>query len=193
MRLGARYAEDVQRYGYVWGVTDMWEDQFVLAPQFEMAADFAEDLGCVRHEGKYGYIDATGQWVIPPQFDHARSFSEGRAVVAVGEQYGYIDHTGQFLIPPQFEAAGDFWRPRTRAKLGGKWGYLWVDGTWAIPPQFDFAWEFDVDDHAYVAQGTKYGRINLAGDLDGWRQAPRDGLPYHRSTPSRSDFYGYAD
>src|SRR5438445_472993 len=73
--LCARYAEAVQRYGYVQGGMDWWEDTFVLAPQFEMAEDFAEDLGCVRLDGKYGFIDATGQWVIPPQFDRAHSFS----------------------------------------------------------------------------------------------------------------------
>ena len=164
MRLGARYAEDVQRYGYVWGLTDMWEDRFVIAPQFEMAEDFAEDVGCVRLDGKYGFIDTTGQWVIPPQFDYARSFSWGRAVVAVGEQYGYIDHTGQFLIPPQFEGAGDFQRPLTPAKLGGKWGYIGPDGTWAIPPQFDCAGHFDVDDRAYVTLGKQNSRIDRYGD-----------------------------
>ena len=54
MRLCARYAEDVQRYGYVWGVTDMWEDQFVLAPQFEAAGDFWRPCTRAKLGGKWG-------------------------------------------------------------------------------------------------------------------------------------------
>ncbi|MDR1464025.1 MAG: WG repeat-containing protein [Oscillospiraceae bacterium] len=36
-------------------------------------------------DGRYGYIDASGQWVIPPQYSRADRFQNGRAVVQAGD------------------------------------------------------------------------------------------------------------
>jgi len=62
----------------------------------------------VQIDGKYGYINQTGNFIIQPQFEDADSFSEGLAAVRINGKYGYIDKTGQILIEPQFDHATEF-------------------------------------------------------------------------------------
>lgn len=49
---------------------------------FHLLEDDKSDLpGCFPQDGKFGYIDKTGEVVIAPQFFHAQDFAEGLAVV----------------------------------------------------------------------------------------------------------------
>ncbi|MCP4443187.1 MAG: WG repeat-containing protein [Aureispira sp.] len=48
---------------------------------FEVAKSFSEGLGAAKANGKWGYIDVTGDWVIEPQFGNALSFQDGKALV----------------------------------------------------------------------------------------------------------------
>lgn len=52
-----------------------------IAPQYEAAQSFSEDLAAVKKDGKWGYIDKTGAVVIPFQYDRAYEFNEGYAIV----------------------------------------------------------------------------------------------------------------
>lgn len=54
----------------------------VIAPQYEDAGQFSEDLAAVKKDGKWGYIDHDNNVVIPFQYELAYDFSEGYAVVA---------------------------------------------------------------------------------------------------------------
>lgn len=58
--------------------------------------------------GKYGFINSSGQIVISPKFEWADTLSEGLAAVVVGRKWGYIDSTGNFVIKPQFDYANSF-------------------------------------------------------------------------------------
>jgi len=53
----------------------------VIAPQYEDAHSFSEDLAAVKKGGKWGYIDTDNKVVIPFQYDQAYDFSEGLAIV----------------------------------------------------------------------------------------------------------------
>ena len=50
-------------------------------------------------DGKWGYIDQTGEVVIEPVWDYAHSFSGGLAYVQLGDNAGYIDRTGTPVTP----------------------------------------------------------------------------------------------
>lgn len=88
-----------------------------IAPQYEDAHSFAEDLAAVKQDGKWGYIDHDNQVVVPFQYDQAYNFNEGLAVVGkvvpsngmdwgwdeeAGDapwytvEYGFIDKTGAY-------------------------------------------------------------------------------------------------
>ena len=71
---------------------------------------FSDGFARVLKDGKYGYIDKTGQEVIPCQYSRAGSFSEGLAAVynAADGYWGYIDKSGSITIPFQYESAERF-------------------------------------------------------------------------------------
>jgi len=105
---------------------------FVIPPIFTAAENFSEGMAAVyvggrsfidssadlgtnktvqfinQENGKWGYIDRTGEIKIPPQFGYAKQFSEGLALVTLGEgmkgRAGYIDAHGLFKITPKFAA-----------------------------------------------------------------------------------------
>lgn len=52
-----------------------------IAPKYEAAQAFSEDLAAVKKNGKWGYIDTDGKEVIPCQYDLAFEFNEGYAIV----------------------------------------------------------------------------------------------------------------
>ena len=73
---------------------------------------FSEGYAAVCKDGKWGYIDKTGQEVIPCQYDWANPFHEGLASVlpSYGSGYGFIDTTGREVIRhrPEIEIPGEF-------------------------------------------------------------------------------------
>ena len=85
-----------------------------IAPQYEEARTFSEDLAAVKQDGKWGYVDHDNNVVIPFQYELAYDFNEGYAVVAkssrqetTGEgteweytttyyEMGFIDKAGKY-------------------------------------------------------------------------------------------------
>ena len=86
----------------------------VIPPHFDWGADsgtfaiepkFSEGLAAVKINGKWGFIDKSGQMVIQPQFatnyfSKPSYFSGGLALVWAGEKWGYIDMTGKYVWGP---------------------------------------------------------------------------------------------
>jgi WG containing repeat len=58
---------------------------------------------CRSADGRYGFLDASGNRVIKPEFDVADDFDHGRAVVEMQNFYGLIDTKGDYIIQPQYE------------------------------------------------------------------------------------------
>ena len=54
----------------------------VHQPEFEDVQEFHEGLAVACNNGRYGYINSSGDWVIPPTFDHAEFFWHGLARVS---------------------------------------------------------------------------------------------------------------
>lgn len=62
----------------------------------------------VMVDGKWGFVDASGQMVIEAQYEDARSFANGFAAVRIDGKWGFINTDGELVIEPQFENAKDF-------------------------------------------------------------------------------------
>lgn len=65
--------------------------------------EFCEGLALIEKDGKYGFIDTSGEVVIPFEYDDAQSFSEGLAFVQKNYKSGYIDKTCKVVIPLTYD------------------------------------------------------------------------------------------
>jgi hypothetical protein len=77
----------------------------VIESRFPNPIRFSEGLAAVEVDGKFGYIDTTGQFVLPPRFRWAGSFTDSLASVSIGPEIkGFvgdrlIDRTGACVWP----------------------------------------------------------------------------------------------
>jgi hypothetical protein len=63
---------------------------------------FAQDiLIAVKKNGKWGYVNTSGESVIAARFEEAHPFYKGKAVAVEKKQYGLIDAKGAWLVPPR--------------------------------------------------------------------------------------------
>ncbi len=74
----------------------------------------------IRKEGKYGFINKSGQLIVQNKFDTVSKFSEGLAAVKKEGSWGYIDKTDRIIIPNQFDEASDFHNGLAIVKKNGK-------------------------------------------------------------------------
>jgi WG repeat protein len=92
--------------GTVWGFIDN-RGKTVIAPRFEAAQPFSEDLAAVKREGRWGYIDRNGSEVIPIRYRTAQNFRNGVAIVDTGlpdHPFGLIDKSGAWVTQPLFRS-----------------------------------------------------------------------------------------
>ncbi|MCQ2189001.1 MAG: WG repeat-containing protein [Paludibacteraceae bacterium] len=75
------------KYGYT------ANGKFVVKPKYEYATDFSDGLARVGKEGKYGFVNESGEEVIPMTYTQASSFNYG--VAAVKDQNG----DAYFILP----------------------------------------------------------------------------------------------
>ena len=125
---------------------------------------FKEGLRPFMVNGKYGYIDPTGNMVVEPQFDRAWAFYEGLAVVEMNEKRGYINTSGKIVIKPQYSGVSDFAEGLAAVRYNGKDGFIDKKGNWVISPQYDDAYSFS-EGLACVEKRGKSGYINKKGEI----------------------------
>jgi len=153
-----------------WGFADA-TGHMAIAPAWDQAQPFAEDLAVVRSGTKYGYADGRGR-VVHGAYEWAGRFSDGLGCVRVRGRYGYIDRSGRLVIPAQFEFADDFADGRARYKENGRWGYIDTAGQIVIPAAYESplaragyeqpARPF-AEGLAAVSQGGRWGYIDRDG------------------------------
>jgi hypothetical protein len=91
-------------------------------------------LAAFVDDGKYGFLEKTGQEKIKPQFDWASQFSEGLCAVRNDEGlYGYIDTSGILVIPCLFQRAYDFLRGKASIELNNTKGTIDKTGKLITP------------------------------------------------------------
>ena len=81
--------------------------------EVESIGEFHDGLASVKMDGKYGYIDKSGNITIEPQYRNVGNFEDGLAPACIGENYsnqkcGYIDKNGKTIIEFKYDDAEDF-------------------------------------------------------------------------------------
>jgi hypothetical protein len=148
----------------------------------------SSDLFKIRVNGKFGFIDRSGNVVIQPQFQGVYDFSNGLAKIYVGGKFdtAYIDETGKIVIEPLFDIGGIFsegfaWvgfdPTKTEYKIGNKThyssqsshsfnykiGFIDKSGKFITEPIFTFAGNFS-EGLAFVrTKENKFGFIDKTG------------------------------
>jgi WG containing repeat len=116
-------------------------------------------------DGKYGYIDSTGQMAIAATYDGTFIFREGLGRVKIGKKYGYVGMDGKLAIPAQFDRGSEFSDGLALISRNGKLGYVDRSGRVVIEQStFTDATSFS-DGMAVVRIGKKYGYIDRTGNL----------------------------
>ena len=83
-----------QYYGFI----DINNNVVIEADKYELAMSFSEGYAAVMLNGKYGYINKSGEMVIKPQYDAATSFEDGIARVKYDGKWGSIDNKGTLKL-----------------------------------------------------------------------------------------------
>lgn len=95
----------------------------------------------VKKDGKYGYIEETGELVIPFKYERAFPFSENGLAFVVCENGlgGYIDQHGELVIEPIYESGSSFKFGFAAVSKNGKYIYIYKNGNKAINNTFKYA------------------------------------------------------
>ena len=136
----------------------------VISFKYDDVWDFSEGLVAVKLNGKWGFIDKSGNEVVPLKYDWAGSFSEGLAPVSLNGKYGYINKSGKLVLPLKYEDAWDFSEGLARVELSGMWGYINKSGKLVIPLKYDWAGSFS-EGLANVKLYGKFGFIDKSGKV----------------------------
>ncbi len=153
----------VEEGGHITCIDKKGNEKFKLQ-EAKRAKWFTEGLAAfVNKDGKWGFVDKSGEIVINPQFDNVHPFREGLAAVCNKDgQWGFIDKSGALVINYQFEQVDDFSEGLAAFSNGDKCGYVSKKGEYAINPQFDGAFRFH-SGKAAVSQGKLVGFIDKKG------------------------------
>ncbi|MCH5349825.1 MAG: WG repeat-containing protein [Oscillospiraceae bacterium] len=164
-----------------WGLIDISGSR-VTELKYEWIDDFSAGLAVIELDGKYGYMDETGNLAIEPQFVSAGSFYENgiASICDENHNYGFIDKTGNIIVKPQFYDI-DFRNGFSEnglalAGVGTSWqdvryGYIDKTGNWVIEPQFVGAKSFNKSGLAPVTGSDtsweyyKWGYIDASGSF----------------------------
>ena len=145
--------------------------KIVIEPKFYYADGFKEGLALVleTHDGKYGFIDTTGEFVIEPQFDElSTGFYDGLARVKVNGKTSFIDKSGNFVIKDLEYGTSvfrdGFAKVWSSPDSNGKVGYIDKTGIIVIEMQFDDA-DYFRDGLAKVKIGDKMAYIDTTGAI----------------------------
>jgi len=87
---------------------------FVIEPVFERLCPFSEGFAAFYANGRFGFIDSSGNIAIGARFlaasAQAPCFACGLCPAREETLVGYVDTCGQWAIPPQFQYGGQFFR-----------------------------------------------------------------------------------
>jgi hypothetical protein len=160
----------------LWGYADS-KEKIVIPHQYHDAQFFVENMGRVRKDGLYGFIDEKGHWKINNIYINAYDFSNGLALVTdtLNHQF-FINHEGEKEVdlPEEIIQAEPF--VNGYAKISQQYqkkrnfvdetnyymGFIDTLGRVSIKPQYDDVSNFE-DGIAHVLVNKKMGLINTEG------------------------------
>ena len=103
----------------------------------EWLRDVTEETISVSKDGKYGFLDLSGNEIVPLVYDEAYPFSGGLAAVCRNGKWGFVDKTGKEVVAIGFDTASRFGGSLAVVSIGGKWGLIDKEGKTVLPTEYD--------------------------------------------------------
>ncbi|HEY9115116.1 MAG TPA: WG repeat-containing protein [Bacteroidales bacterium] len=120
--------------------------------------DSSEGLIGLKIEGKWGFLDKTGNEVIPFIYDYAGQFSEGLVSVVKGKKEMFIDKSGTIVLEPKgVIVSGGFHDGMAKVEKKEKVGFINREGEIVIPCIYSIAYDFK-DGYAVVQESGWNGK-----------------------------------
>ena len=110
---------------------------WVVPFAFDAGGSMSEGMAYMGSQGKFGYINKSGEFVLPQKYSHATDFRKGMACVAMDGRWGVIDKEGNVIVPFEFdktEIASDRF---ILVESEGRYGIFRPDGTVLFPAECD--------------------------------------------------------
>jgi hypothetical protein len=140
-----------------WSIAQPWSGPAPRSPSLFPA----------REDGKWGFIDNTGQLAIDFQYEQALDFSDGMAAVKVGGSWGYIDESGTMAIAPQFPTGFSFYDGLAQVGVGHTMGFMNHHGDVVIEPATSWldAYHFSEGLAGVRFFDESFGYIDTSGEV----------------------------
>jgi hypothetical protein len=118
------------------------------------------------NDGKWGFIDSSGQVVVDFKFEAAERFSEGLAPIKSDGMWGFVNLAGRMAIQPRFEAVHytGFVEGHVAVMLEEKWGCIDNTGRMVIKPSSETPIEFR-EGLAPGMNKDKFGFMDVSGKM----------------------------
>jgi hypothetical protein len=146
------------RKGDRWGFCTT-DKKVIIKPEYGNVSFFSNGLATVKQNGKFGYIDKSGNLIIPIIYDHASNFFENVAHVEIDKAGSRccIDKKGREIV--NFKPNTNKEELRKRLGENSKWGFINRQGIEVIAYKYDNVNPFR-DDLASVELNNKWGFID---------------------------------
>ena len=146
-----------------WGYIDK-RGQLSIPPTLRAAWPFVNGRARAQQvDGKFGYINTSGEWIISAEYADLSEFSEGLASFRKDESYGYIDTTGTITIDAQFDKAAAFENNEAVVAIDNQYGIIDRSGNPILKYQYERLKPFQGDIARARRQGL-YGYLNRKGE-----------------------------
>jgi hypothetical protein len=143
--------------------------KIVLKPKqknIESIDEFSEGLAPIQIgiNGKYGYINKSGNMVIQPQFFSVSSFYNGVAEFGESDDaFGLIDKTGKKIVPAKYNSILQLDDGNFVVEKENKYGVIDKKGVSILPIKFDKIYRFQ--QNLFVIENGESKIINTKGKV----------------------------
>ncbi|CAN5917321.1 hypothetical protein BH11BAC7_BH11BAC7_14980 [soil metagenome] len=151
-------------------ITKLFSFKIVLLPAlfillFLTSCGNGKFRAAVKENGKYGYLDESGDYAIDAEYEEAWSFIRGSAVVKKNGHYGLIDKDGKFIVEPIYDSIIPFSSSCLIVEKDSAFGFIATgDGKVLLKPEFDKVFYY-TSELCVVQKGKSLGIVNAKAKL----------------------------
>ncbi|MCS6822854.1 MAG: WG repeat-containing protein [Cytophagaceae bacterium] len=124
--------------------------------RFEKVFAFHEGLAKVYMNGKYGFIDSSGNIRLVPQYNDAYHFSDGMVAVKLLGKWGFMDTQEKLRVQPNYEQVFNFKNGAAIVRNGNQWNFINKQGQKMYHEDFSAIW-LTHKGHYILMKNNRYG------------------------------------